>query len=101
MRPTDSHGANLLYMSQDSGNWEVYLVPNQGGSSVNLSKSASSQDGLGTFSPDGKNVAFVSNRDGNWAIWAVSKSGAGLTKLFDLPSKLTGTWTEESISWGP
>jgi Tol biopolymer transport system component len=101
MRATDNYGPHLLYMSQDSGNWEVYLVPNQGGASVNLSNSASSQDGLATFSPDGKTIAFVSNRGGNWAVWAVSKSGAGLTKLFDLPSGLTGTWTEESISWGP
>ena len=44
-----------------------------------------SQDGLGTFSPDGKMVAFVSNRGGGWAVWVVKVDGTGLTKLFNLP----------------
>ncbi|MFN2226233.1 MAG: protein kinase domain-containing protein [Anaerolineae bacterium] len=101
LRATDNYGSNLLLMSQESGNWEVYVMGNQGGAARNLSNSPNSNDGLGTFSPDGKMVAFASNRGGGWAIWAVKLDGTGVTKLFDLPAALTGNWTEEHISWGP
>ena len=101
MRATDSHGTQLLFMSQESGDWEVYVMPNQGGAPRNLSNSPSSQDGLGTFSPDGKLVGFVSNRGGNWAVWAVGPDGSNPAKLFDLPGAPTSPWYEDSMSWGP
>jgi serine/threonine protein kinase len=101
LRATDNHASQLVYMSQEGGNWEVYQMPAQGGAERNLSQSPGSQDGLGTFSPDGKLVAFVSNRGGGWAIWVVRTDGTGLAKLFNLPAPLTGTWTDEHISWGP
>jgi len=100
LRATDNHADQLLYMSQETGDWEVYLVSIQGGAPRNLSQSPRSHDGLGTFAPDGKLVAFVSNRDG-WGVWAVKPDGTGLTKLFGLPGPLTGEWIEEQISWGP
>jgi hypothetical protein len=101
MRATDNHADQLLYMSQESGDWEVYIMPNQGGAGRNLSSSPGSRDGLGTFSPDGRLVAFVSDRGGSWAIWVVARDGTGLTKLFNLSAAPTGNWTEEHISWGP
>jgi hypothetical protein len=97
---TDASGSQILFTSQRDGNWELYVV-NQDGSGVrNLSNSPGSNDGLGTFSPDGKLIAFVSNREGSWAIWVVKPDGSGLAKLFNLPAKPTGTWSEERISWG-
>jgi predicted Ser/Thr protein kinase len=101
MRATDNYGGQLLFMSLESGNWEVYVIPNTGGSMRNLSNSPSSHDGLATFSPDGKWVAFLSNRSGTWAVWVVKPDGSGLSKLFDLPAPPTLEWTDEHISWGP
>jgi Tol biopolymer transport system component len=101
MRATDNYGNQLLYMSQENGNWEVYIIPSQGGEGRNLSGSPNSNDGLGTFSPDGKMVAFVSNREGGWAVWAVKVDGTGLTKLFKLPAAPTAPWNDECMSWGP
>jgi Tol biopolymer transport system component len=76
-------------------------MTNQGGGVRNLSSGGSSDDGLGTFSPDGSTVAFVSNRGGSWAMWAVPTSGGQPTKLFNLPGPLTGNfWEEERVSWG-
>jgi len=98
---TDGFGSQILFTSQRDGNWELYLVNANGAGLRNLSNSSGSNDGLGTFSPDGKWVAFVSNRGGSWAIWAVRPDGTGLTKLFDLPAPLTGNWIDERISWGP
>jgi Tol biopolymer transport system component len=101
MRPTDSHGSQLLFMSQETGNWEVYSIPAGGGTARNLSESPSSQDGLGTFSPDGKRVAFVTNRGGSWAVWMANADGSAAAKLLDLPGRPTDPWYEENISWGP
>ncbi len=101
MRATDNHGSQLVFMSQETGDWEVFAIAVKGGQVRNLSQSSGSQDGLGTFSPDGKSVAFVSNRGGSWAIWAVNLDGTGLTKLFNLPAAPASPWYEDSISWGP
>jgi len=100
MRATDSYGGRLLLMSQEEGNWEVYIMSANGGAVTNLSQSPAN-DGLGTFSPDGKMVAFVSNRGGGWAVWVVRTNGSGLTKLFDLPGRPTDPWYMDSMSWGP
>jgi hypothetical protein len=101
IRATDNHGSQLAIMSQEEGNWEVYIMPNQGGNARNLSQSPGSQDGLGTFSPNGKMVAFVSNRGGGWAVWVVNTDGSGLSKLFNLPAAPTSPWNDDSLSWGP
>lgn len=101
MRATDNYAGHLLYMSPEGGDWEVYIIPNQGGEPRNLSQSPGSQDGAGTFSPDGQLVAFVSDAGGTWAIWVVRPDGTGLSKLFDLPGPLTAPWEQEKISWGP
>jgi hypothetical protein len=101
MRATDNYGGQLTFMSQEEGNWEVYVMPAGGGNPRNLSQSPSSNDGLGTFSPDGKMVAFASNRGGGWAVWVVGVNGSGLTKLFNLPGPPTSPWYEDSMSWGP
>jgi serine/threonine-protein kinase len=101
MRATDNHGGQLVFMSRETGNWEVFVMPNRGGEARNLSQSSSSQDGLGTFSPDGKKVAFVSNRGGGWAIWVVNLNGSGMNKLINLPGQPTGPpWYDDNISWG-
>jgi serine/threonine protein kinase len=101
IRATDNYGSQLLFMSQESGNWEVFIVPLQGGQARNLSNAPNSNDGLGTFSPDGKLAAFASNRGGSWAVWVVKLDGSGLTKLFDMPGPPTQPWYEDSMSWGP
>ena len=97
------YGTRVAFMSRRDGNWEVYAV-NMDGSSLKRLTNSSSQDGLPTWSPDGKSIAFVSNRSGAWAIWVMGADGSGQRKLFDLGGGYgTGDydWTTERISWAP
>jgi hypothetical protein len=95
---SDSANGLLLFASQRTGNWDVYVTGANGGSPRNLTSSPS-QDFGGTFSPDGRTVAFMSNRDG-WGIWAVSTDGGAAQKLLAVPG-FGGNWTEERLTWAP
>jgi LysM repeat protein len=95
-------GSRVVFMSARDGNWEVYAV-NIDGSGLKRLTDNSSNDGLPTWSPDGKSIAFVSNRSGGWAIWVMDASGDNQRKLFDLGGYGSGSsdWVHERISWSP
>jgi TolB protein len=100
--PTGS-GSRVAFMSSRDGNWEVYRV-NMDGSGLKRLTNNSAQDGLPTFSPDGRSIAFVSNRGGPWAIWVMDSDGSDQRKLFDLGGGYgsgENDWTRERISWAP
>jgi hypothetical protein len=101
--PTDTKGNLLVFVSDRSDDWEVYLMGLNPGAEVrNLSNSPASSDGPATLSPDGNWVAFASDRDGSWAIWAAPTNGGAAQRLFTLPWAMGEQgWMEERISWGP
>jgi len=95
--------AKVAFMSGRDGNWEVYSV-NVDGSALKRLTNNGAEDGLPTWSPDGKSIAFVSRRSGAWAIWAMNSDGTNQRKLFDLDGGYGGgeyDWTRERISWAP
>ena len=97
------YGSRVAFMSARDGNWEVYAV-NLDGSGLKRLTSNSANDGLPTWSPDGRSIAFVSNRSGAWAIWVMDASGDNQRKLFDLGGGYGGgsnDWITERISWSP
>ncbi len=96
-------GQRVAFMSARDGNWEVYAV-NLDGSGLKRLTNNGAQDGLPTWSPDGRSIAFVSNRSGNWAIWVMNADGSDQRKLFDLGGGYGSgeyDWTRERISWAP
>jgi Tol biopolymer transport system component len=99
--PSGSQG-RVAFMSSRAGNWEVYTVDLSDGSVKRLTKN-NANDGLPTWSPDGKSIAFVSNRDGGWGLWVMSAGGSNQRKLFDIGGYGSGAsdWTSERISWAP
>ncbi len=104
--PTDAKNGLIAYMSRESGDWEAFVVREDGSGKINVSNSPGIQDGLPTLSPDGRWVAFASNRDGTWGIFVTPVAGGDVQKLFDFPSAApwgTGDrdWSNERISWGP
>lgn len=98
-RSSDSAGGILLYASSQTGNWDVYAIPNGGGASRNLTN-APSQDIGATFSPDGRFIAYISDR-GGWSIWIMNADGSSPVKWLDVPAGFGPNWAEERLAWGP
>lgn len=96
---TDSGGGKLLFASPKTGNWEVYVVPQTGGTPVNLTNHPAHDTGA-TFSPDLRFIAFMSDRDGGWGIWVMNADGSAAQKLLAVPGFGAG-WAEERLAWGP
>jgi pSer/pThr/pTyr-binding forkhead associated (FHA) protein/tetratricopeptide (TPR) repeat protein len=96
-----AHGSKIAFMSDRDGNWEVYVM-NDDGSGVKRLTNDSAHDGLPTWSPDGRTIAFVSNKGGAWAVWAMGPDGSNRRKLFDFGGGgLALEWQNQKISWGP
>jgi tRNA A-37 threonylcarbamoyl transferase component Bud32 len=104
--PTDTKFGLVAFQSRESGDWEAYVMAENGSGVRNISNSSISSDGLPTISPDGQWVAFVSDREGGWAIFIAPINGGPAQKLFDLPKPNPWgaggdrDWTNERISWG-
>jgi len=91
-------GGMLAYMSNVTGNWEVYLLSISGGVVVLTDDPAS--DGLPAWAPDGSGLAFVSNRDGVWGLYLMGPNGEDPRKILTLGPSLPN-WTVQRLSWAP
>jgi TolB protein len=103
-------GTRIVFMSNISGNWDLYVISAEGGSPQRLTDDLG-EDGLPVFSPDGSKIAFVSKRNGVWSIWSMDPDGENEQKLFDLEGSIAGTvpgnspaqpgqvWTDQRIAW--
>jgi beta propeller repeat protein len=94
------YGDKVAFMSNRDGNWEIYIM-NLDGSDVKRLTSNAANDGLPTWSPDGKSLAFISNQGGAWAVWAMNVDGSNRDELFDIGQGALPNWEQEQISWGP
>ncbi len=95
-----AYGSKIAFMSTRDGAWEIYVI-NIDGSGLKRLTNSMANDGLPTWSPDGKTLAFVSDQDGAWAVWAMSPDGSNRRKLFPIGGGgLAVDWWDEQISWG-
>ncbi|RME32045.1 MAG: hypothetical protein D6793_11620, partial [Thermoflexia bacterium] len=60
-------GDLMLYMSNHTGNWDLYLLHISGGVQVLLSTPA--PEGLPAWAPNGATIAFVSYRADRWGLY--------------------------------
>jgi tetratricopeptide (TPR) repeat protein len=96
-----AHGDKVAFMSNITGNWEIYVM-NQDGTGLKRLTNSSSIDGLPTWSPNGRSIAFVSDQGGAWGMWVMNADGSGRRKLFAIGGGgLASDWQNERISWGP
>jgi TolB protein len=97
------HGGTVAFMSiRQPDDYEIF-TSNIYGLDANLKQLThnDAQDGLPTWSPDGRHIAFVSDEGGAWGLWVIKADGSGRYKLLDLPGTLGGDWGTERISWAP
>jgi Tol biopolymer transport system component len=101
-RPMDARHGLLAYMSDEDGDWDVYLMPLTGGDPVNLTRN-NVQDGLAAIAPDGESVAYISNQSGTWGLWTVTLRNGIKRHWFDIdPQRGTievDEWQGERMSW--
>ncbi len=91
-------GNRLAYMSDHTGNWEIYAYNVGGGFQVLTDHPAS--DGLPAWSPDGSAIAFVSNRGGAWGIYLMCPEGEDPRQVISLGPNYPN-WTQQRLSWAP
>ncbi|MBN1876188.1 MAG: PD40 domain-containing protein [Anaerolineae bacterium] len=91
-------GNLVAYMTNLTGNFDIFLLNPQGG--VQQITSGQSQEGLPVWSPDGSRIGFVSDRDGSWAIYVMQLDGDNVQRIVDLGTTFPG-WDNQRLSWAP
>ncbi len=91
-------GDLMLYMSNHTGNWDLYLLHISGGVQVLLSTSA--PEGLPAWSPNGSTIAFVSYRADHWGLYLMQPNGENQRLLVDLGETMPN-WENQRLSWAP
>ncbi len=93
---TSQRGVNgkLVFASDASGNYDIYLANTEGKNQLQLTTSAA-DDVDPSWSPDGARIAFISRRDGNFEIYVMNADGSNQTRL-------TNTAADEfDPAWSP
>ena len=86
--------ARIAFSSKRDGNWEIYVMDDDGGNLQRLTNHPDS-DYSPSWSPDGKQIAFASRRDGNAEIYVMDADGANPQNLTNNPLY------DYSPSWSP
>jgi dipeptidyl aminopeptidase/acylaminoacyl peptidase len=68
-------GSQVLYYSNRTGNYEVWILDRKNGADQNLTDSPDSADRLADWSPDGKEIVFMSDRGGSIELWIAKTAG--------------------------
>jgi serine/threonine protein kinase len=75
-------GGFIIYASEESGNWDIYLQRVGGSKAINLTEDSGSNDTQPALSPDGEQIAFRSERDGE-GIYVMGTTGELVRRLTD------------------
>lgn len=94
--PSYLHGISpdnkfLSYCAERSGNYDVYVIPLNGGKEIRLTTADGLDDGP-EYSPDGKYIWFNSVQSGLMQVWRMKPNGSEQTQM---------TFDETRNSWFP
>ena len=82
-------GDDLLYTSNKSGNYDVWVMSLKDGKHRQLTRDPA-YDGEPTWSPDGHEIVFISTRSGSKEIWAMSATGEHVRQVTKTGSACKG-----------
>lgn len=75
-------GQRILFQSNRSGQWQLYLM-NTDGSALRQLTDHNSNNNFPDWSADNSKIAFVSDRDGNEEVYIMNLDGSDLRRLTD------------------
>jgi hypothetical protein len=75
-------GKYLTYTAQRDGDYDVYVIPSEGGEEVRLTTAPGLDDGP-EYSPDGQYIYFNSTRSGTMELWRMKPDGSDQEQLTD------------------
>lgn len=84
-------GKQLAYCAARKGNFDVYVIPAEGGEEQRLTTAEGLDDGP-EYAPDGKHIWFNSVRSGLMQVWRTKADGSEQTQM---------TFDETRNSWFP
>ena len=94
--PAWSPTANLIaYVSDASGNEDVWITDVTGASPINLTRDHAGIDTFPAWAPDGQHIAFYSDRDGG-GIYAMTPLGANVSRIVPVRPSVLYTF---SLQW--
>ncbi|KAA3609278.1 MAG: DUF5050 domain-containing protein [Calditrichaeota bacterium] len=91
-------GKRIVFESNRSGNYEIWLCDSDGGNPLQLTHLKNSS-GAPCWSPDGKWIAFTSKSNGDYDIFVVSRDGGELKRMTTEPSHDTFPHWSKDGSW--
>ena len=80
-------GKRIVFSSDRSGNFELWVTNGDGLNPVQLTSFGGSQTGSPRWSPDGRNIAFDSRLEGHSDIFVISAEGGSPRRLTSEPSE--------------
>ena len=80
---TEVAGEKIVFVSDRSGNKDIYTMASDGSDLRQLTHSQGN-DTWPSWSPDGKRIAFVSNREGTPNLFVMNEDGGHMTRLCTL-----------------
>lgn len=84
-------GEYLSYCANRRGNFDIYIIPAEGGREIRLTDAEGLDDGP-EYSPDGKTIWFNSVRTGLMQVWKMDADGGNQTQM---------TFDDDLNSWFP
>ncbi|MCI0739765.1 MAG: DPP IV N-terminal domain-containing protein [Gemmataceae bacterium] len=90
----DADAALLLFVSNRTGNADIFLAGSDGKKAVNLTNNKA-EDTYPAWSPDGKKIAFTSDRNGAPQLYLMDADGGNVKRLTDHDG------VDRAPSWSP
>ena len=93
-------GRQILYYSNRSGNYELWMVDRETGDERQLTDHPGI-DIMADWSPDGREIVFASNREGTLQVWVVAVEGGRMRRLSQksIPTRAKPQFS--NLRWSP